>query len=412
MQAVGNKNDTSYYFDFSTLENYIEFVFNNSNNLSSMSSEPIMVCFCDNFNNNFRPNCTNRTHPHVSIYPGQEVIVTIATVGYYGGTSFGTVLIDVQNLTLISPQQLQATTTTCLNLSLTLHNPSLPANGLVHLSMTGGLPDWQLSLFVKIIECPPGFEIISGKCSCAQFLHRYNISCNIAAHLPFNRSGNNWFAYLNQLTAFNISHCLTAFDNCPFDYCNKSIVSFDIQQPHQQCAGNRTGILCGQCQHGLSLLLGSNQCASCSNMYLLMLLVFLVAGVVLVTVLMILNLTVSIGTVNALLFYVHMVKLNEPFFFIQGPIPVLSQFIAWLNLDLGIEVCFFDGLDGYWKAWLQFVFPGYLFLLIIIGCRYSVRLSRLCGSNAVPALATLFLMSYTKTLQTVTKCISHVSDCL
>ena len=331
MQAVGNKNDTSYYFDFSTLENYIEFVFNNSNNLSSMSSEPIMVCFCDNFNNNFRPNCTNRTHPHVSIYPGQEVIVTIATVGYYGGTSFGTVLIDVQNLTLISPQQLQATTTTCLNLSLTLHNPSLPANGLVHLSMTGGLPDWQLSLFVKIIECPPGFEIISGKCSCAQFLHRYNISCNIAAHLPFNRSGNNWFAYLNQLTAFNISHCLTAFDNCPFDYCNKSIVSFDIQQPHQQCAGNRTGILCGQCQHGLSLLLGSNQCASCSNMYLLMLLVFLVAGVVLVTVLMILNLTVSIGTVNALLFYVHMVKLNEPFFFIQGPIPVLSQFIAWLK---------------------------------------------------------------------------------
>ena len=411
IQAVGNKNDTSYYFNISTLENYIDFQFYNFNKLSSMSSEPIMVCFCDNFNNNLLPNCTNRTHPYVSIYPGQEVDVTIATVGYYGGTSFGTVLIDVENLTLISPQQLQATTANCSKLSLALYNPLLPANGLVHLNVTGGLPDWQLSLFVNINECPPGFEIISEKCSCAQFLHSYNISCNISAHLPFNRSGNNWFAYLNnsQLTAFNFSHCLTAFDNCPFDYCNKSIVSFDIQQPNQQCAGNRTGILCGQCQLGLSLLLGSNQCASCSNMYLLMLLVFLVAGVVLVAVLMILNLTVSIGTVNGLLLYVHMVKLNEPFIFINGPIPVLSQFIAWLNLDLGIEVCFFDGLDGYWKSWLQFVFPGYLFLLmgaIIIGCRYSVRLSRLCGSNAVPALATLFLMSYTKTLQTVTNTLA------
>ena len=43
---------------------------------------------------------------------------------------------------------------------------------------------------------------------------------------------------------------------------------------------------------------------------------------------------------------------------------------------------------------------------IIVGCRYSVWLSRLCGSHAVPALATLFLMSYTKTLLTVTNALS------
>ena len=88
---------------------------------------------------------------------------------------------------------------------------------------------------------------------------------------------------------------------------------------------------------------------------------------------------------------------------------VVSQFISWLNLDLGIEVCLFDGLDGYWNTWLQFAFPAYLFLLtggIIVGCRYSVRLCRLCGSHAVPALATLFLMSYTKILLTVTNVLS------
>ena len=50
-----------------------------------------------------------------------------------------------------------------------------------------------------------------------------------------------------------------------------------------------------------------------------MLLVFLVAGVVLVAVLMILNLTVSIGTVNGLLFYVHMVKLNDVLLLVFSP---------------------------------------------------------------------------------------------
>ena len=41
-----------------------------------------------------------------------------------------------------------------------------------------------------------------------------------------------------------------------------------------------------------------------------------------------------------------------------------------------------------------------------MGCRYSVWLCRLCGSHAVPALATLFLMSYTKILLTVTNALS------
>ena len=105
-----------------------------------------------------------------------------------------------------------------------------------------------------------------------------------------------------------------------------------------------------------------------------------IAGIVLVAVLMFLNLSVSVGTINGLLFYVNMVKLNEAFFFPNGSVPVESQFISWLNLDLGIEVCLFDRLDGYWNTWLQFAFPAYLFLLmggIIVGCHYSVWLCRL-----------------------------------
>ena len=34
----------------------------------------------------------------------------------------------------------------------------------------------------------------------------------------------------------------------------------------------------------------------------------------------------------------------------------LAVFIAWLNIDLGIKSCFFNGLIAYGKTWLQFVF--------------------------------------------------------
>ena len=65
-------------------------------------------------------------------------------------------------------------------------------------------------------------------------------------------------------------------------------------------------------------------------------------------------------------------------------------------------MCFFDGLTTYVKTWLQFVFPLYILALVgvmIIASKYSVRVTRLFGTNAVSVLATLILLSYTKILR-------------
>ena len=360
-----------------------------------------MVCFCNNSN---LPDCSDRTRHHIQTYPGLEISKTIATVGYYGGTSPGDVLVSAQHATLVRYYG-QNKTIICFPLHILLQSTS-STTALVDIRVDGGLQGLGVSIRVDIIECPIGFaqEKISGQCRCDQFLATNNVQCNMSV-IPFTflRSGNSWFAYDNS------TQCITGTTNCPFDYCNRSNVSFDIMAPDSQCAANRAGILCGQCKSHLSIMLGSNRCGTCSNWYLFLLPVFALAGVVLVAVLMFLNLSVSVGTINGLLFYANMVKLNEAFFFPNGNVLVVSQFISWLNLDLGIEVCFFNGLDGYWNTWLQFVFPAYLFLLtggIIFGCRYSVWLCRLCGSHAVPALATLFLMSYTKILLTVTNALS------
>ena len=91
-------------------------------------------------------------------------------------------------------------------------------------------------------------------------------------------------------------------------------------------------------------------------------------------------------------------------FFPPGDTNILTVFIAWLNLDLGIETCFADGLNGYWKTWLQFVFPVYIWIItaiIIVASHYSSIAAKIFGTNSVPVLATLFLLSYAKLLRTI-----------
>ena len=89
-----------------------------------------------------------------------------------------------------------------------------------------------------------------------------------------------------------------------------------------------------------------------------------------------------------------------------------SLFIAWLNLDLGGETCFYNGLDGYAKTWLQFVFPVYIWVIVAIiiwlSRRYTLA-AKLCGPHAVKVLATLFLLSYAKTVHTVITALSFTS---
>ena len=127
-----------------------------------------------------------------------------------------------------------------------------------------------------------------------------------------------------------------------------------------------------------------------------------VAGIFLVVNLIFLNLTVSIGTINGFIFYANIVRANHASFFKDSSF--LSYFIAWLNLDLGIETCFYQGLDAIAKTWLQFLFPFYVWVMvitIIVASHYSTVASRLSGNNAVQVLATLFLLSYSKLLRIV-----------
>ena len=153
-----------------------------------------------------------------------------------------------------------------------------------------------------------------------------------------------------------------------------------------------------------------SQCLKCSNKYLALLIPFALAGVVLVLFIKLLDLSVSCGLINWLIFYANIIKTNEHIFLPQGNTNLLTLFISWLNLDLGFEICFFNGLTAYGKAWLQFVFPFYIWViagLIIASARYSIRVARFTGYNSVPVLATLSLLSYAKLLRAIITVMSY-----
>ena len=263
----------------------------------------------------------------------------------------------------------------------------------------------SVTVSIKIKSCPRGFEQNDDQCECDKRLsNRFKgIVCDINADTITTKESTTWLRY-NE-------HYLKVQGNCPLDYCQDTSGN-SLENPDEQCANNRSGVICGSCQDNSSIGLGGSKCLQCtSNFPLIWLIpVFAVAGVALVALLLVCNMTLSHGTLNGLIFYANVVSITRLTSLQSCSIhPILSVFIAWLNLDFGVETCFYSGMDTYQKTWLQFVFPLYIWLLvgaIILACHYSFTAVKVFGRNNIALLATLFLLSYTKILKTIITALS------
>ena len=114
-----------------------------------------------------------------------------------------------------------------------------------------------------------------------------------------------------------------------------------------------------------------------------------------------------------LYYYANLISINAPVFFLHldGYVPAYT-FISLVNFDLGVQTCFYNGMDDYAKMWLQLSFPTYLIFIatsLIITSRYSPKVQRLTARRALPVLATLFLLSYAKVLRIVSSVLFSYS---
>ena len=372
--------------------------------LSVVTSDPIQVCFCESH----EPNCSIKDISIIAI-PGIDVNISLATVGLKDTLTEGVIKLNLSDYSSIVQYNDNRVNANCTYIIFKLiTNPSLNTTQ-VYATLESSVSEPLYDSYAKVIKvtiepCPNGYPLENDTCVCRSELNSDSITCDNNT-LIITRDGDMWIGYEND------SNCLIVYPNCPFDYCNNSNIRFTLNYHSKQCLHNRDGVLCGQCYEGFSLMLGSNQCGNCTNDQVALIIPFALAGIALIAFVITLNLTVSVGTINGLIFYANVVKIYEHILFPKGPIPFLSWFISWVNLDLGINTCFYHGMDSCSKAWLQFVFPVYVWLIllvIIILLRYSSKMVRLVGRQIIPVIATMILLSYTKLIRTVVQALYFI----
>ena len=392
---------------------YIKYVNNSGTCKLSQIIEQSFLCVC-----------TNELHHdcHITdlgyLYPGQTLIAFLhhkrASIRNYDKATAITVKTDI-NQPYITP-------CIVLNVSENIQH-AVADRGCIKLHYTIGFPtksycelflkivtdsDVYLNVFyVQQITCPTGFVKIDKRCQCDPVLVQYGITnCNINDQTIL-RPANSWIIATTHNNSYHISL------HCPFHYCLPHSSHLSFSTPNSQCQFNRYDLLCGHCQQGLSTIFSSSHCQHCSSVYLLLIIPLTVVGVILVLMLFALNLTVTDGTINGFIFYVNIISINTPVIFTEiNHFSPTYTFISLANLDLDIQTCFYNGIDDYAKMWLQLVFPFYLIFiatLIIITSRYSTTIQRLTARRALPVLATLFLLSYTKILRIVSSVLFFYS---
>ena len=372
------------------------------NTNSNISSLPLHICPCIN---SF-PDCRSYFSPR-TVYPGEMFQVSVVAVGQRDGTVPSRVISTVEDTSLLDSQYwLQQAKNTCTTFNyrvFSLFNQTVAIN-LYPEGSPCSTSNYKLQIEVVLSQnCPPGFSISESarSCACESKLQRYTNNCTITngvGQITRHSGQQFWVGYDNQ------SYGVILHPRCPFDYCVNDKVAISLNNTDIQCEYYRSGLLCGACKEGYSLVLGTSHCKQCTNSHLALLISFAVMGVALVFFLFVSKLTVATGVLSGLVFYANIVGVNRTIFLPADSTVVFSMFISWLNLDFGIETCFYDGMDAYSKTWLQFVFPVYIWLLVglvVLISNYSPRFANMLGNNLVSVLATLVLLSYTKILHTL-----------
>ena len=398
-----------------TITSNVVFFFQNMSNvgIDTISSDPLRLCVCSL---DGEPDCFSQPSPvrvkkgytfNVSLVAVDEVLHKKSYVPIHGYLS------SVMS-SLATGELTQITTDVCSTLSYTIY--STHSSEMLTLYASGPCKDATPSQQRVIInfsscECPIGFQEVETnttcECVCDVRLLPYIFECDASSE-ELTREGDFWISNISVDEYLIYPHCL-------LDYCTRSNVKVHLNTPNgpdTQCINNRHGKLCGACKRTFSLSLGTSSCIACPSYWpaLLVGMIMLsgLAGIGLTALLLELNLTVAVGTLNGLIFYANIIDANRSTFFSSSNF--VTMLIAWLNLELGFDLCFFQGMDSYWKTWLQLAFPTYVIILVIIVIFASERhtkFARIIGrKNPVATLNTLILLSYTKILRTVIATLS------
>ena len=305
----------------------------------------------------------------------------------------------------------------CTPIDFTIYSSkpiTIPTNGTLHLSFPR---DVDHNLHFSFDHCPAGFSLqkthVDNRelyaCSCGGFFNKSPVNedfqCDSATGKIRRIDVQSWLSVISNNTIEYTRLCLP-------EQCNTNTnVNFTPTEPDVLCNPHHTGRACGACDDGFSKTFGSKHCHKCSNIWLVTIILYGILGIILVLVIHLLKLTVTMGTINGLIFFCNIMSINESLLYNTSNFSFVRLFISLVNLDLGFEMCFYQEMSELAKTGLQFVFPLYLWFLMLIIIMVEKRYIRRGKSShsAVPVLVTLIFLSYSKLLRTTINVFTSVT---
>ena len=399
-------------------------------------------------------NCTKSLDGTI-VYPGMTLHFPVAALDVFNQVTSAEISLTLLNYSTISEatfftlnrkwylespiQIITQKNCTMINVTFLKHTSNYHDDDpvlllLVKLSQNQGNP--KIHIYLVPRECPVGFEFYNSRCDCSHVLRHFEYQpvCKISSDgynplititLPV-KTLSHWIGIINikNVPSFGVStvcYLYCNFNNKYDTYIindnNNSILitasNKSSDKAESLCLKNRAGVLCSQCAPGYSVVFGSNNCIRCCNWWLLTIIVYGIAGPLLVYLLYAFKLTLTAGEINGIIFYaqvmsigrvmqVHTMKdigfvsLKSYTIFVQGLISLIN-----LTINFNLSLCLYDGMTELWKSGIGLMFPVYL-LTIVIGLiiisRYSIRLSNRIADSSVQVLVTVVHLSFTTLL--------------
>ena len=334
---------------------------------------------------------------NLSIMPGQIVTMNLNATDHYGRPAVDTVAASmisrqfkgIKNSSadlLTSGYQLLQGGGSPTHTEIQINGTKNKSTNLVIYSLSAGT---QLRIPVQTTGCRLGFiyNTTEHACQCDPRLINHKVTC-IYKNGLLKKPRKRWIGVLeDEIVVLN----------CVYDFC----ADVELVDPHnleEQCNYQRGGLLCGGCRHGYHAKTAHSGCGQCSGVQNLLFYIFftLLIGIWLVFATAFLRVYVTDGHIYGMFFYVNMIYLfkDEIFHF-----PYHAEYIyATFNLRGIYNLCVYKNMNFLILAALDFIFPIYLCLIIIIltlvaRCRGPYTKNRF-GYSTTKVFATLLYICY------------------
>ena len=396
------------------------------------------------------PNSSNCTilEGLIIVYPGMTLYFSIAAFDAFNQITYTEISLNLVIDGLVTNQEnhlpslnwyidsngrsLSQGQCTLVNIPLFKRHDIVDTHSLALVIIASIIPQYDRHFYIHLLPsgCPVGFEFDQSthRCGCSHVFYKlgYQPVCKITSdgynpHITIEltvKSLSNWIGVINftNKTVFGVSNACYRYCNYNSYYrtyiINGSMIMLtnsndDYNKKLNLCAHNREGPLCSQCAPGYSAVFGSvYHCKQCSNWWLLTLLVYGIAGPLLIYFLYAFNLTLTTGKFNTIIFYAQIINtyIPVPYTLENEGITLKTIYITVrgllflinLNIVFDVPLCLYDGMTELWKSGIGLMFPVYL-LTIVIGLiiisQYSVRLSNRIADSSVQVLVTVAHLS-------------------